>query len=77
MVLPCLMGAFSYDDTPCLMEFSKFLTDRASTRFANLRPGSMRNFEHLVSLLNAKFFYTEVKLSLAEQVADASTQGKT
>lgn len=53
------MGAFSYNDTLHLKEFSY-------TWYANLRPGSTHKFEHLVSLLNTKFFHPKVKLSLAE-----------
>lgn len=54
------MGPFSHDATVCLKEFSKSLTDRAYTWYVNLKLGSVRDFEHLVSLFNSKFFCAEV-----------------
>lgn len=42
------------------------MINRAYTRYANLKPGLVHDFEHLVSLFNSKFFYVEAKFSLAE-----------
>lgn len=50
------MGANAHDVDLCIREFSKFLIDRACTCYVNLKPGSMHNWEHLVSLLKQKFF---------------------
>lgn len=60
------MVAFSYDDTLCIWEFSKSLTNRAYTQYINLKPGSIRDYVLLVSLLNSKFFCAVAKFSLAE-----------
>lgn len=58
------MGAFSQGITLCLNEFSKSLTNKAYTWYANLKPRSKREFEHLVSLFNSKFFCADAKFSL-------------
>lgn len=41
------------------------LTDRAYT-YPHLKPGSIHDSEHLVTIFNAKFFCDEAKFSLAE-----------
>lgn len=61
-----LMSVFSCDITLLLREFSKFPKDRAYIWYANLKPGSVRYFEQLISLFNSKFFYAEPRFSLAE-----------
>lgn len=47
-------------------EFSKFLIDRAYTKYVNLKPGSVCDFEYLISILYSKFFYVEAKFCLAK-----------
>lgn len=48
----------------CLREFSKSLICRAYTWYGNLKPWSTRSWEHLRSVLNAKFFYANAKFSI-------------
>lgn len=50
----------------CIREFSKPSTDWPYTWYVNLKPGSMHDQEHLVSLFNTKFFCTEAKFVVAE-----------
>lgn len=61
-------ASFTHDVDLCLWEFSESLTDRAYSRYVNLKPGAVHDCEHFVSLFNAKFFYAETKVSLAELV---------
>lgn len=39
---------------------------RGYTWYANLKPGSIHDFEHLASLFNSKFFYVKTKFSLVK-----------
>lgn len=59
------MGPFTSDRTMCLKEFSKSLIDKAYTWYVNLKPGSVGDWEHLVSMFNTKFFMLR-KFSLTE-----------
>lgn len=43
------MGAHANDANLCTKEFSKSLTDQAYTWNNNLKPGSMHDWEHLIS----------------------------
>lgn len=49
-----------------MWEFSKSLKDQGYTWDDNLKPGSVHDGEHLVSLFNIKFFFVEEKFTLAE-----------
>lgn len=60
------MGPFAYDTTLCLREFSKSSTNRAYSWYPNLKPSSVHDFEHHVSMFIAQIFCTEPKLSLAD-----------
>lgn len=77
------MGAFSIYTTLYLRKFSKSLTDRAYTWYDNLKPGSVRDCEHLVSLFFCaeehilKFFCAEAKFSLVELGHISLRQGMT
>lgn len=59
------MGRHSNYTDLCLKEISKFLTDRAYTWYASLKPGKIRDWTHFLSLFNAKFFYAEARFTLA------------
>lgn len=61
-----LLGVFSYDSTLCLRGFSKSLIDIAYTWYANLKLGSLHDFEHLISLFSSKFFCAKARFSLVE-----------
>lgn len=60
------MWPFAHDPELCLRKFSKSLTDRAYAWYLNLKPGSIQDWDQLVTLFNAKFFYGEAKFTLAE-----------
>lgn len=60
------IGPFAHKLELCLREFSKSLTDRAYVWYLYLRPGSIQDWDHLVTLLNAKFLCGEAKFTLAE-----------
>lgn len=44
----------------CLKDFSKSLTDRAYTSYANLKPSTICDWGDIMSLLNAKFYLVEL-----------------
>lgn len=71
-----LMGLFSHDVNLCLREFSKSLTDRAYTWYVNLKPGSVRNWEHLMSMFNAKSFYAKARFPSLSSTIYASVWRK-
>lgn len=60
------LGAHCNDQNLCLRELSKSVTVHSYLWFLNLSPGSVHKWEHLVSLVNKKFFYAEPKFTLAE-----------
>lgn len=60
------MGPFAHNPELCFREFSKSLTDRAYVWDLNLKPGSIEDWDHLVTLINAKSFCGEAKFTLAE-----------
>lgn len=71
------MSAFSCANTLCLREFSKSLTDRASTWYANLRPGSSMTLNtSWPSLMQSSSILRSNSLSLNSS-AYPSTQVKT
>lgn len=72
-----LMGLFTHNVGLCLRVFSKSLTDRAYTWYINLKPGTMRDSRHFVSLFNAKFFMLKQTSSLLSSTVCASDQEKT
>lgn len=60
------MGAQAHDDDLCMREFSKTLTDRAYTEYADLKPGLAHNWEQLYRRLTLSFFYAKPNITLAE-----------
>lgn len=60
------MGPLSHNIELYLRESSKSLTDRAYAWYLNLKRGSIQGWKHLVTVFNTKFFYGEVKFTLAE-----------
>lgn len=60
------MGPHAHFANLYLKEFSKSLTDRTYTWYVNLKPGTVHDGEHLISLFNTNFFFAEAKFTLAE-----------
>lgn len=60
------MGPFAHNLEFCLREFSKSLTDRTYVWYLNLKPGSIQDWDHLVTLFNDKFFCDEARFTLVE-----------
>lgn len=59
------MGRQSNNKSLCVKEFSKFLTDRAYTWYASLKPSMVHDLLHFVSHFNSKFFHTEARYTLS------------
>lgn len=56
-------GAHTKDQNLCLRKFSKSLTDHTYTWYVNLKPGSVHEWEHLVSLFITKLLcFTFLKI---------------
>lgn len=51
-----LMAAFAHNADLCLGEFSKPLNGRMYTWYVNLKPGSIDDWKHLVSLSTSNFW---------------------
>lgn len=62
------MGPFIHDATLRIREFFKSLIYRAYTWYINLKLGLVCDFDHLLSLSNAKFFCADAKSSLTKLV---------
>lgn len=60
------LGPFAHNSELCLREFSKSLTDQAYTWYLNLKPRLIQDWDHLVTLFNAKFFCGDAKFTLVE-----------
>lgn len=45
-------------------EFSKSSNDRTYTWYVNIKPRSIHDWEHILSIFNSKIFYAETKVSL-------------
>ncbi|OVA02093.1 hypothetical protein BVC80_1261g7 [Macleaya cordata] len=60
------MGVYQNDGDLCLRKFSRSLTGRAFTWYANLQPNSVKAWEDLVELFFQKFYRTPITLSTAD-----------
>ncbi|OVA03740.1 hypothetical protein BVC80_1199g22 [Macleaya cordata] len=60
------MGVYQNDGDLCLREFSRSLTGRAFTWYANLQPNSVKTWEDLVELFSQKFYRAPITLSTAD-----------
>ena len=57
------LGIYREDEALRMREFSKSLTDRAYTWYANLEPGSITSWAQMASMFHAKFFSVEEKVT--------------
>ena len=57
------LGIYSHDNELRLREFSKSLTDRAYSWYANLSLGNIKSWDDMVSQLCGKFFTLENRVS--------------
>ncbi|OVA16165.1 hypothetical protein BVC80_8929g29 [Macleaya cordata] len=60
------MGVYQNDGDLCLREFSRSLTGRAFTWYANLQPNSVKTWEDLVELFSQKFYRAPITLSTTD-----------
>lgn len=68
------MGRHSDDTDHCLKELSKSLTDWVYIWSANVKLGRVRDWTHLVSQFNSKFFYAEARSTHVELILDILKQ---
>ena len=61
------MGQYAGNEELCLREFSKSLTDRASTWYTKLPPGSIWTWDEMVNGFCSKFFQEEERITLVSQ----------
>lgn len=66
------MGAYAHDSELC-MRSSQNSYWRAYTCYANSKPSSIYDWEHIVSLFNFKFFCAEAKFSLGRARPNMTT----
>lgn len=55
----CSIRPFKSDIELCIREFSNSLTDREYTWYLNLKPGSMQDWDHMLSNFNTKCYCEE------------------
>lgn len=61
------LGSYVFDLELRLREFLKsLLTEKASSWYANLQPGSIKTWDEMVAHFCSKFFIAEEKLSIAD-----------
>ena len=61
------MGQYAGNEELCLREFSKSLTDWASTWYTRLPLGPIRNWDEMVNGFCSKFFQEEERITLVSQ----------
>lgn len=49
-----------------MSKFSKSLTDRGYSRYLNLKPGLVHDWDHFISLFDTKFFSAKAKFTLTQ-----------
>ena len=70
------LGIHAHDPELRLREFSKSLTERAYTWYANLPSESIRTWDEMVSQFCAKFYMAEDRLSIVDLTSERQRNGE-